>query len=115
MKNANRATNGRWLPGHSEHGPGRPAKAIQEAFLLALEKVLPLKRWKKILERCAVDAENGDRHAREFLAMYVAGKPREQIAIVDATTEPAEPPKVVLLDWRKGIPKTTNGESSNDN
>ena len=54
-------------------GPGRPRRAVEEDYLLALTEEVPLDRWRNIVRRAVQDAEKGDRWAREWISRYVLG------------------------------------------
>ncbi len=69
-----RDNNGRFKPGHPG-GPGRPRRAIETDYLAALSEALPMDRWKRVVDRAVSDAENGDAKAREWLAIYLMGRP----------------------------------------
>lgn len=68
-----------------EGGPGRPARATERCYLVALAEEVPLERWRKIVSRAATDAEQGDVKARDFLAGYLVGEnPRSLTEIAAA-------------------------------
>jgi hypothetical protein len=75
-----RAANGRFAPGW-RGGPGRPRRVIERDYLAALSEAVPIDRWKKIVERAASDAENGDAKARDWLGSYLLGKAQEVIKV----------------------------------
>jgi hypothetical protein len=65
---------GRFKKGH-KGGPGRPRRVVELDYLLTLSDAVPPDRWRKIIERAIVDAENGDAKAREWIGNYLMGKP----------------------------------------
>lgn len=72
-------------------GPGRPFQR-QERFLLALNETVTSDRWLKIIKRAIKDAEDGDRHAREWLSKWLLGQPEavnddEKSTIIDVLTD----------------------------
>jgi hypothetical protein len=71
-----RDLNGRFAPG-CPGGPGRPRRAVEADYLAALSDAVPLKTWKKIVQRAVEDALAGNRHAREWVGNYVLGKPEK--------------------------------------
>jgi hypothetical protein len=54
-------------------GPGRPPRATEANYLLALTDVVPLDRWRKIVVRIADRAEDGDLKAAQWLGRVVLG------------------------------------------
>jgi hypothetical protein len=60
-------------------GPGRPPRATERVYLAAIGEAVPIDRWRKIVERAASDAENGDAKARDWLGSYLVGKAQEVI------------------------------------
>lgn len=84
---AGRDKHGRFAKGHTiskgnKGGPGRPPRAIEEAYIETVQMIMPTNRWKRCCEAYAVKAEAGDRYAFAFFANYLMGKPveyREQL------------------------------------
>ena len=67
---------GRLVPGHAGlPGVGRPKRATETRYLLALSHELDLETWIKIVRRAIEDAVNGDAKARTWLSNYAIGKP----------------------------------------
>jgi hypothetical protein len=69
-----RDVRGRFLPG-SPGGPGRPRRAVETDYLVALSEAVPLEKWREIVEPAVDQAVSGDAKAREWLGSYLAGKP----------------------------------------
>ena len=63
---------GKFAPGNSG-GPGRPRRATERTYLLALSDALTLEDWKAIVRRAVEDARNGDAKSREWLSRYALG------------------------------------------
>jgi hypothetical protein len=77
-----RAANGRFAPGW-RGGPGRPRRATERDYLAALGEAVTIDRWRKIVERAASNAENGDAKARDWLGSYLVGRAQEVIKFSD--------------------------------
>lgn len=71
---AERDENGRFVKG-SAGGPGRPARATEERFMVRLTEKLTMEDWDEIVARAVQDAKQGDKDARKWLAEHVLGKP----------------------------------------
>ena len=57
-------------------GPGRPARATEEEYLLALRDTIPLERWQRMIEKIADHIEEtGSIRAFVALADRMLGKP----------------------------------------
>jgi len=68
--------------GHDGSNAGRPPRAVEEAYLHTVQRVMPTERWARCCETYAMKAETGDRYAFAFFANYLMGKPveyREQL------------------------------------
>lgn len=63
---------GQFIKGQYKGGPGRPPKATEQEYLDAIFEVVPLLRFKKMIEKQAARAEKGDIRAFEVIAKYVA-------------------------------------------
>lgn len=63
---------GRFKKGESGNPQGRPPKATEQEYQDAVADVIPLERWRRMLEAQAKRAERGDLRAFEALAKYVA-------------------------------------------
>ena len=57
-------------------GPGRPPRATEENYLLALVDACPLTVWSEIVEKAVADAREGDDRARHWLASFLIGSPK---------------------------------------
>lgn len=66
---------GRFLPGHSLAGPGRPKRTTEIEYLNATAQKVSLDKWGDIVERAIDDAVKGDKDARRWLSDYLIGKP----------------------------------------
>jgi hypothetical protein len=62
---------GRWQPGTSGNPRGRPRRETEAAYREAILDAVPPERWRKLLEKVAADAEDGNRAALEFLGRHV--------------------------------------------
>lgn len=76
-------------------GPGRPAKAREQAILQIGREVVTLERWREIFERAykdAIEDEDGRTRdkARRFLAEYQIGKPAQIIKLHQSNDETDE-------------------------
>lgn len=69
---AGRDRGGRFAKGNPG-GPGRPPRAPEANYLIALTDVVPLDRWRRIVERIADRAEDGDLRAAQWLGRLVLG------------------------------------------
>ena len=69
-----RDARGRFAPGNTG-GPGRPRRAIESDYLMALSDAMPLEKWREICETAIDQAVAGDPKAREWLGEYLIGKP----------------------------------------
>lgn len=79
-----RATNGRFLPGHSLPGPGRPKREAEQATLAAIQQAFPPERVVALLEKALTIAEDTN-SARGIVAVAVEvldrlyGKPASRV------------------------------------
>lgn len=71
---AERDKKGRFVKGHSG-GPGRPRRHTEAEYIEATVGQVSLAKWQKVVNKALDDAMAGDRHARQFLADYLLGKP----------------------------------------
>ncbi len=62
-------------------GPGRPRRAVEAHYLLAISEACPPERWKEIVQRAVEDAKGGDPKAREWLAGYLVGRPSDVMSL----------------------------------
>ncbi len=65
-------------------GPGRPPRATEENYLLALVDACPLETWAEIVEKAVSDAREGDDKARHWLASFLIGSPKGPAPIPSA-------------------------------
>jgi hypothetical protein len=77
---------GRFVKGHNIPGPGRPSRDIETSFINVLTDVCSMDKWKKICNRAVNDAIKGDAKARDFVASYLIGKPRQVLELQSAET-----------------------------
>lgn len=75
---SDRLPNGKFAPGHAG-GPGRPKRAVEQDYLLALTDGVSLAAWAKIVARAVADATKGDAKAREWLARYLIGDRKMEV------------------------------------
>ena len=78
-----REENGRFAKGNSG-GPGRPKRATEIQYLLALGEIVTLDAWTKICIRAVEDATKGDSTARAWIAKYVLGDVQIRLGEIDA-------------------------------
>jgi hypothetical protein len=78
-----RAPNGRFAPGW-RGGPGRPRRATEAEYAIALRAAVPLGAWTRIVRKAVDDALAGDRQARTFLANYLIGRPIPAVELSDS-------------------------------
>ena len=79
----------------NQGGPGRPAKAREQAILQIGSEVVTLERWREIFERAYTDAtkdEDGRTRdkARRFIAEYQIGKPAQIIKLHQSSDDTDE-------------------------
>jgi hypothetical protein len=55
-------------------GPGRPRRAVEREYLVALNERVTLDAWRAIVDRAVKDAMEGDHDARLWLAKYLIGE-----------------------------------------
>ena len=75
-----RATKTSWQPGTSGNPAGRPKRETERDYLDVVMRLCPLKSWAQVVERAVVDAQQGDRHARDWLSRYLLPLDSEQPA-----------------------------------
>lgn len=75
------ASSTRWKPGQSGNPKGRPKRVKEAAYLRALNELVSLETWGRIIERAIKDAEDGDHKAREWLSKYLIGEPKNVDAV----------------------------------
>ncbi len=84
MSQLQRDKKGRFLPGVPGSSPGRPRRAVEEKYHEILVGKVSEADWQAIIERAVTEAKAGDRDARNFLANYLLGKPRESLDLTSA-------------------------------
>jgi hypothetical protein len=93
-------------------GPGRPPRERELRYLRTAVGAVPLTRWRRVVRKALEDAEQGDRHAREFLRRVLIGDSpwevaemlaelRERLDALDAL----ETPHTKGEELRNGRPK----------
>ena len=70
MVKTDRNVRGQFLTGHPG-GPGRPARAVESAYLRVLAATVTVDHWQQICEKALADALAGDAKARAWLASYL--------------------------------------------
>lgn len=78
-----RRSNGTFLPGHPG-GPGRPRREVERRYLAVLSEEVTPEKWQQIVRVAAADALAGDARAREWLGLYLVGKPIERVELSQA-------------------------------
>jgi hypothetical protein len=69
-------------------GPGRPHRATEQAYLIAVTEAVSPERFRRIAERAAKDAERGNAAARRWLSDILVGR-RANTAVALTVTEEA--------------------------
>jgi hypothetical protein len=54
-------------------GPGRPRRAVEQAYLDVTVASVPVGRWKKVVKKALEQAEEGDGTARAWLSKHLIG------------------------------------------
>ncbi len=62
---------GRFRPGVSGNPRGRAPRVMEDRYLVALSRAVPLKKWISIARKAVEQAEAGDPRAREWLGRYL--------------------------------------------
>ena len=75
MKTPHRDTQGRFQLG-TAGGPGRPPRATEANYLLAVIDACPLEVWQDIVKKAVADARDGCDKSRHWLASYLLGSPK---------------------------------------
>jgi hypothetical protein len=76
---------GRFAQGNAG-GPGRPARAREEAYLRVITEVVKLDDWRKVVLAAVQDATLGEdgptrERGRRWLGDYILGRPRQTILV----------------------------------
>jgi len=74
-----RSAGGQFTAGNS-FGRGRPPRATEAQYLVAMHETVLLSDWMEIVERAMIDAKDGDDKARAWLSNYLIGRPIDQPA-----------------------------------
>jgi hypothetical protein len=72
--NSGRDNSGKFAAGNTG-GPGRPPRATERDYLVALSESCSTDDWQEIVTRAVDDAKGGDAKARAWLAGYLVGEP----------------------------------------
>ena len=72
--NSGRDNSGKFAAGNTG-GPGRPPRATERDYLVALSESCSTDDWQEIVTRAVDDAKSGDAKARAWLAGYLIGEP----------------------------------------
>ncbi len=72
--NSGRDNSGKFAAGNAG-GPGRPPRATERDYLVALSESCSTNDWQEIVTRAVDDAKGGDAKARSWLASYLVGEP----------------------------------------
>jgi hypothetical protein len=78
------ANNGRFKAGNAG-GPGRPRRAVEEAYRTATISACPLSDWRRIVKKAVKDAIKGSACARRWLSDMLIG--RDPVALADMLDE----------------------------
>ena len=72
--NEGRDKSGKFVAGNAG-GPGRPPRATERDYLVALSESCSTDDWQEIVSKAVDDAKSGDAKARSWLAGYLVGEP----------------------------------------
>jgi hypothetical protein len=70
-----RDARGRYLPGHTAGGPGRPKRQAEADYLARMTAICTVEYWDVIVKRAIHDAAHGDATARKWLGDYLLPRP----------------------------------------
>jgi hypothetical protein len=87
--NGHRHGNGRFAAGNPG-GPGRPRRAAEQDYLIAVSEAISPERFRKIAERAADAAEKGDAKARQWVTDVLLGRRATTSMALTATEEVQE-------------------------
>lgn len=93
-----RTKNGQFAPGNPG-GPGRPKRATETEYLLAISEVVTLDDWREIVARAVAQSKRGDPSARKWLAEYLL--PTMSMAQAELLQERLDDPNSVENILRK--------------
>jgi hypothetical protein len=94
----NHTQNGKFAKGNKA-SPGRKPKAVEDDFIVLIDKAVKPEDWIEILDKAVVLAKRGDSRAREWLTERRFGKVKDQV-------EHSGDMGVTLL-WQPHKPKST--------
>jgi hypothetical protein len=77
--NDGRNENGQFAKGNPG-GPGRPRRAVEREYLIALLEKISLVDWQEVIDKTLADAKAGDARAREWLARFLLGPKPSDLA-----------------------------------
>lgn len=100
MSTNGRDTRGRFAVGNAG-GPGRPPRQTEAEYLTIMQGVCTAERWRVIIGKAVEQAEGGDRHAREWLAGYLVGRPRQRLDVHQTANEEVLDLVVSKLSWEQ--------------
>ena len=86
MNQTGRDEHGRYARGNSG-GPGRPKARTEEQYLAVVSDTVSLDDWRAVIERAVDQARAGDYRARQWLANYLIGRPKERAELRVVTEE----------------------------
>ncbi len=98
--NGDRATDGRFLPGHSKPGPGNPHQAQINKFRASLFAEIEKVGYGRVARKLIKMACSGNMEAIREINLRVFGRPTESAPMIEQAT-PDGPRKVVILDYRE--------------
>lgn len=75
MQTAERNDLGQFSPGN-KCSPGRLARQTEREYLIAMTTGCTPEDWQEIIKQAVEDAKKGDNKAREWLASYLIGIPK---------------------------------------
>lgn len=77
---SNHDNKGRFAPGNKA-SPGRPRKATVQDYTNVIWRKCTPEKWEGIVDRAIVNAEDGDKAAREWLEKWLVGAPVPMIEL----------------------------------
>ena len=100
-----RGADGKFVKGQTGNPKGRPKKATEQEYQDALYDVVPLERWKKILEAQMKRAERGDIQAFNAIANRILPITEKR----ELTGKDGEPITIRTFDYANAITSIATG------
>ena len=108
-------------PGQSGNPKGRPKRTTKSELLRVLHETVTTDDFQAIVNQAIVQAKNGNRFAREYLSLYMLGRPKpmdddegDSVAMLIQllSPKPAEQPKAIEVDYDANIDADSTDSSS---